>query len=123
MGQFAQVFLTAISLALSFNASAGMFDKVPSPSGDYCNDEIHEFMSQRFGLPSSEIKIRRFCGNNWMNFYVWTPMCAGEFVFDALEVASIDCTNPQYGKRVYFLNRVHASGDCVKYLPNEERLH
>lgn len=116
--------LVLISSLLGIPALADM-QQIPSPSGNYCFDEINDYMSRKFSLQPSDLILNLDAHSDSWSINVTTTMCSGAFEFDGTADPEIkaDCMNVQYGSQTYFVNRVFAEGDCLRYLPQQDFLH
>lgn len=113
-------YLLAACLILgSVSASAGIFDRVPSPTGNYCKDEVVEFFEARF--PGAQMKklFTAGSGRTW-EFWMETNLCQGYFVYDFSGFDKGECSNVQYGSRSRFMQRVWAYGECRDLMPRDE---
>lgn len=109
--------LTVLSGSL---ANAGIFDRVPSKTGNYCKDEVYEFMERRF----PEVKVlslEKVGGGIQWEMWMRTSACPhGYLVFAFNGIEGFNCTMGQYGSRTYFLRQVWAYGSCESLLPHPE---
>lgn len=114
-----------VASLVAFNGDARAFDfpsgKIPSASGDYCFDEVYEYLNRKFDLQPNDVRIKRLGNFNW-SIYVWTRLCHAPFEFTGRVSQPYECTVTQYGSRTYFVRHVHTTGDCLPYLPEMEHL-
>jgi len=123
-GLFSSTLALVGSLVILFgsgaNANAGIFDRVPSKTGNYCKDEVYEFMERRF--PEAKVtSLEKIGGGTQWEMWMRTSACPDGylvFVFNGIE--GFNCTMGQYWRRTYFMRQVWAYGSCESVLPSPE---
>lgn len=116
------LFSSALALLCSFvifsgsTASAGLFDKVPTKSGNYCKDEVTEYMAKNFrGAKVTEVN-KSGGGLEWAMWVVTDACPNGNLVFEFRGIEGYNCTMAQYGSRTRFLRYVWSTGECESIL-------
>lgn len=102
-------------------SSAVYAERIPTVTGDYCQDDINAYLGQKFGIAPSDIQIHYFAVFGSWYISAFTSVCQGEFRFEGMGSLNFyDCRSPQYISRTHFLRRVHAFADCQKLLPDDD---
>lgn len=111
---FIGLILTMSHLAMAFP------EHIPSPHGNYCEDDVVDFINHRFG-PNVEIK-KVFKEGVDFDFRYWaiTNMCDGYFAFEMARIPAWDCRTAQYGSRTKMIRMVWALGECKNLMPKTE---
>jgi hypothetical protein len=111
------LWMVAIGVLFSSQDAFAFGSRVPTASGNYCMDEAHEWLAQTFGTAAQPVTIKRIgSGRSW-HYWVSTGVCSGYVVMQFTGAEGFDCTIPQYGSRVRFLEQIWGEGDCERVLP------
>lgn len=95
---------------------------LPARNNNYCMEDIYRYFEQKFQSADHVAKLTKIgaiSGSTWY-FYVSVDFCSGNFVMDMNDGDPSICTNPQYGRYTQTVDRVYATGDCRRYLPNDD---
>lgn len=114
-------FLVMLSIVFTFAGlqSAQAFPElIPSASGNYCEDEVVESITKRFGNNVEFKRIFKVGVDNKFSYWAQTNLCEGYFVFEMTQMYSYFCRTAQYGSRTRYATLVWAMGDCRQLMPS-----
>ncbi|MCB0367821.1 MAG: hypothetical protein H6624_01460 [Bdellovibrionaceae bacterium] len=112
-----------LSIALfvaTFGLSAFAVDYIPSKTGDYCKDQIVDYMQTKFGadVQLSEWGRMKHAAQGDFTYWVTSNKCTASFYF-RVPVNELACELAHYWYVPKYVHSVYTEGDCLSLLPEE----
>lgn len=104
------IFVVALVFLATPSAHAKFkFNKIPSRTGDYCKDEIIEFLEHKYGAQVQVEQMHRLIQTT--HIIAKTNLCSNwmEFHFRGDDIS---CQSTQYGSRTRYMTHGFGFGDC-----------
>jgi hypothetical protein len=110
--------ILSTALLATSSAFAGMFDRVPSESRNYCKDQVVNFFRNNIRSDfkiTKTLKHKAAPGGRKGKEWIWTNVCSDTFLVTFHPKA--DCKSVHYGRVPRYVKSISADGDCRKLLP------
>lgn len=111
------LFSVLFTISAIANASA-----IPAIDGNYCKDDVYNYVAMRFGTKTQITKMFRINGSGVITHYIWFQVdaCQGDIVA-VFRGEGWQCSSAQYGTRIQLLTYVYAhSESCQQFIPEDD---
>lgn len=118
-GDMKKTFILFLLVSLSFSAQAG-FEYIPTESGNYCKDQVTNFIYNYFGDNVQIEKMHKIKSGGpgaSIAFWVKTNLCDGYIVGETMSQPS--CGTPHYGFVPAYVIRFWGYNKCHKLIKND----
>jgi len=114
--------MKGLLFSILFATSIANAQSIPVESGDYCKDDIANYVALRFGPETKITKMFHIGGSGVITHYYWYQVdaCEGDIV-GVFRGEGWQCQSAQYGSRTQLLTYTYArSESCRQFIPGDD---